>query len=121
MKPSSTIGRTPAALYASKVWSVMVKSYTGLPSGPMLKTFDELHFNSGNAVAGGEQMMSANVDGIGAEVMQLPQKLAAVLHCCVIRLVVAEPAIDGFEGSLRLGEIDVHAYLAVRTKGGGKD
>ena len=47
MKPSSTIGRTPACLNASKVWSVIVKSYTGLPSGPMLKTFDELHFSSG--------------------------------------------------------------------------
>ncbi len=60
--------------------------------------------------------MRANVNGVRAEVVQLAQKLAAVFHCRVIRLVVTEPAIDRFEGPLRFGKIHVHAHLALRAK-----
>jgi len=60
-----------------------------------------------HAVAGGEQVMRADVDGGGAEVVQLAQQLLPAGHGGVIRLVEAEPVGDWLKGAGGAREIDL--------------
>ena len=68
----------------------------------------------GGAVAGGEEVMGADVDGRGREVVQLGQELAAILHGGEVGLVVAEPGADGIVRAEGLGEIDLDGDLCRR-------
>ena len=52
-------------------------------------------------------MMRADVDRHRAEIVQLRSSLLAVLHGGVVRLVVAEPAIDRLVRARRFWQIDL--------------
>ena len=66
----------------------------------------ELQF--GHPIAGGEQVMRADVDRNRSKVMKLPEQFRAMAHGSVVGLVVAEPAIDRLIGADGLVEVDMN-------------
>ena len=60
----------------------------------------------GDAVAAGEQVVCADVDGDGREVVEFGEELAAAGGGGVVGLVVAEPTVDGFDGGDGVVKLD---------------
>ena len=68
----------------------------------------------GGAVAGGQQVVRADEDGLAAQAGELGEQLLAVLHISVVRLIVAEEPPGGRQFSLGLAGVDPDGH------GGGR-
>ena len=61
----------------------------------------------GDAVAGGKQVMGADVDRVGREVVELAQEFDSMTHGGVVGLVVAEPGEGGLVRADVFGKVDL--------------
>ena len=88
----------------------------GLAAGVEREDIGGGPLEAGLTVARSEQVMGADVDGRGREVVQLGQELAAVLAGGEVDLVVAEPGSDVPVGTERFGQVDLDGNLRRRGR-----